>query len=74
MVRGVSLAGRIVSGLALSVAVVFTLVVTFTTAELFFGSSKIKPLFGMSEEALARSAADGGHPYEPKRPARDGGP
>lgn len=56
MLPAVSLAKKVVSTLALTVAILFTVVVVLTTGELFFGSSKIKPLFGMSQDALAQSA------------------
>jgi hypothetical protein len=46
---------------ALIVAIVFTLcVVCSATGYFFFGSSKIRPLFGMSAEALA-GRSDGGY-------------
>lgn len=48
MLRAVSLGKKVVSTLAITVAVLFTGVVVLTTGELFFGSSKIKPLFGMT--------------------------
>lgn len=44
---------------AITVAVLFVLGVVLTTTDLFFGSSKIRPLFGMSAEALAGDT-DGG--------------
>jgi hypothetical protein len=44
---------------AITVAVLFVLGVVLTTTDLFFGSSKIRPLFGMSAEALAGDV-DGG--------------
>lgn len=56
----------ILKALAVLVAVVFALGVITLFADPFFGSSKIKPLFGMSAEALAG---------DPKRMTRnDGGP
>lgn len=51
---------------ALTVAVLFVIGVTLAgTADLFFGSSKIRPLFGMSADALS------GDPKEDD--SRDGG-
>lgn len=44
---------------SVTVAVLFALGVMISTVDLFFGSSKIRPLFGMSAEALA-GHADGG--------------
>lgn len=58
MLRAVPLAKQILRALALTIAVLFTLVVVLTTGELFFGSSKIKPLFGMSQEALAQNSLE----------------
>jgi hypothetical protein len=46
-------------GVVLVVAILFALVIVCTaTGTFFFGSSKIRPLFGMSVEALA---GDGGY-------------
>lgn len=52
---------------SVTVAVLFALGVMISTVDLFFGSSKIRPLFGMSADALAgdggvhrRAATDGG--------------
>ncbi len=51
---------------AITVAVLFAIGVTLAgTTDLFFGSSKIRPLFGMSADALA------GDPREDD--SRDGG-
>ncbi|MFZ5441564.1 MAG: hypothetical protein ACOZQL_16275 [Myxococcota bacterium] len=46
---------------ALVVALLFGLGVILTTHSLFFGSSKLRPLFGASEAALS-GPADGGIP------------
>lgn len=58
MLRGVSVATTLAKTLAITVAVLFTAVVVLTTGELFFGSSKIKPLFGMSQESLAQNSLE----------------
>ena len=50
---------RGLKGAALVVAILFALgIVCTATGTFFFGSSKIRPLFGMSVEALA---GDGGY-------------
>lgn len=53
---------KVLKPLSILIGVVFTLGVMLVTGELFFGSSKIKPLFGMSADALAGPSprADGG--------------
>ncbi len=65
----------IVKALAVLVAIVFAIGVITLFADPFFGSSKIKPLFGMSAEALARGHLDGGASVSrtAPRPDTDGG-
>ncbi|MGV3624443.1 MAG: hypothetical protein ACO1OB_26730 [Archangium sp.] len=53
-----SVATTLLKTLAVTIAVLFTAVVVLTTGELFFGSSKIKPLFGMSQDALAQNSLE----------------
>lgn len=63
--------------LALTVAVLFALGVVLAVGEIFFfGSSKVRPLFGMSADALAGDRDAGPDPSEPRpldRATRDGG-
>jgi hypothetical protein len=48
-------------------AVLFALGVVLTAGQIFFfGSSKVRPLFGMSAEALAGDRDAGPDPSEPK--------
>ena len=51
--QSVAVPHNLVRAAALSVAVLFAVGVVYATGELFFfGSSKIRPLFGMNAEAL----------------------
>ncbi|AEI66269.1 hypothetical protein [Corallococcus macrosporus] len=51
--------GKFLGPLSIVVAVFGLVVVVVTGAATFFGGTKLRPLFGMSPEALERNAAEG---------------
>lgn len=52
---------RVLKAASLGVALLFALGVVLATGQLFFfGSSKIRPLFGLDADQLARGDVDGG--------------
>lgn len=60
--------------LSITVAVLFALGVVLAVGDLFFfGSSKVRPLFGMSADALAGPQDAGVDPSEPKPLVLDAG-